>query len=373
LYYGPRRNTTQLPSLAGREVLSASAEKRDLKRHVRKACGRTEGVLALAAEPLARDELEQFIKEMAEQIERERRTATSEAKTVLKYVIPMLQALGWSVQDDTLVPEWGVQGKSVDLALVVEEKPAIFVEAKRLREDLSLDDKEAEQALDYGYKSGTKWCVLTNGERYEIYDAFAQVDHARKLVDAFSIRETAREPERGLPKVLLLSRESVTNGALEEYGRRKFAYDRVFELLEEPPAGVMSAICRELKDCGLSEAAVRTGLDQVLRMSRDPRQEDEDVGASAQQLFEWHLDIQDNGEFLLDVRFLPDERQNFRVSGTRVPPSGDFKPARRELLYEIYERIRPLFPDLTKNRVRAKAWSGVHKVYPSREYAPSDD
>lgn len=327
----------------------------------------------MGAERLERDELEQFIKSMADQIERERRTATSEAKTILKYVIPMLEALGWSVQDDTLIPEWGVKGKNVDIALMLDDKPGVFVEVKRLREDLTLDDKEAEQALDYGYRSGTKWCILTNGERYEIYDAFAQVDHARKLVEAFSIRETAREPERGLPKVLLLSREAVAQGTLEEYGRRKFAYDRVFELLGAPPGHVMSAVCKELKDCGLTEDDVRVGLDQVLRMSRDPDQDEGETKERPKQTFQWNLTIEENGEFLLDVRFLPDERQNFRVTGTRVPPSGDFKPARTELLDEIYERIRPLFPDLTKTRVRAKAWSGVHKVYPSSEYAEGDD
>lgn len=324
-------------------------------------------------EQLDREDLEAFIKGMAERIERERRTSTSEAKTILKYVIPLLEVLGWSVQQDTLIPEWGVEAKSVDIALVVGEKPTVFVEAKRLREDLSLDDREVEQALDYGYKSGTKWCVLTNGERYEIYDAFAQVDHPRKLIEAFSIRETAREPERGLPKALLLGYEAVSNGELDEYGRRKFAYDRVFELLEEPSSGVMSAMCRELKDCGLAEEEVRIGLEQVLRMSRDPAEDDDEGGRRAPQLFQWNLDIDENGRFLLDVRFLPDERQNFRVKGRRIPPDGDFKPARTSLLEDIYERIRPLFPDLTKSRVRAKAWSGVHKVYPSRVYAHTDE
>ena len=67
-------------------------------------------------------------------------------------------------------------------------------------------------------------------------------------------------------------------------------------------------------------------------------------------------------------RYLPDPSQTLEVSGLRVPPDGDFKSARSELNQQIAAWIEPFFPGLTRNRVRAKAWSGTHRVYPASEY-----
>lgn len=88
---------------------------------------------------------------------------------------------------------------------------------------------------------------------------------------------------------------------------------------------------------------------------------------SAQQ-FKWVLSMHNDGTFLMQCQYLPDETMSFQVTGTRVPPDADFRPARKQLLQDIYDRIKPLFPDLRDVRVRAKAWSGVHKVYPAGIY-----
>ncbi len=211
-----------------------------------------------------RDSVRRLVKRLARQIEGDRTSAITEAKTVLKYVIPLLEALGWRVAEDRLVPEYPVKGSSVDIALLVGGKPVIFVEAKRLREDLSLKEREAEQVLDYGYKSGTNWCVLTNGERYEIYDAFARVDHAKKLVTSFSLLETAKNPQAELPKVRLLSYEAITTEDLAKFAKEQFASARVYEVLRDPPSGVISALCGQLRECGMSQEDVQLGLTSVL-------------------------------------------------------------------------------------------------------------
>jgi len=88
----------------------------------------------------------------------------------------------------------------------------------------------------------------------------------------------------------------------------------------------------------------------------------------AKQLFRWLLTMREDGAFVIDCRYLPDETKSFQVRGRRAPADEDFKPARRKLFEDIYEQIKPLFPDLPDGRVRAKAWSGVHKVYPASAY-----
>jgi hypothetical protein len=85
--------------------------------------------------------------------------------------------------------------------------------------------------------------------------------------------------------------------------------------------------------------------------------------------FRWELTMDDHGEYVLRCRYLEDESENFEVTGRRIPPEGAFEPARAELLEEIYRHIAPLFPEIPDNLVRSKAWSGVHKVYPVKDYA----
>lgn len=89
---------------------------------------------------------------------------------------------------------------------------------------------------------------------------------------------------------------------------------------------------------------------------------------SRKPVFKWSLVVRDQNRFVIGCRYLPDETKSFEVHGERVPPDEDFKAARRRLFEEIYEHIKPLFPGLSNNRIRAKAWAGVHKVYPADTY-----
>lgn len=91
-------------------------------------------------------------------------------------------------------------------------------------------------------------------------------------------------------------------------------------------------------------------------------------GGAARQAFKWLLTMAADGSFSMECRYLADDSKSFTVKGIRVSPSEDFKPARKALLQEIAGKIRPLFPGLGANLVRAKAWSGVHRVYPAKTY-----
>lgn len=84
--------------------------------------------------------------------------------------------------------------------------------------------------------------------------------------------------------------------------------------------------------------------------------------------FKWTLDITEAGVFTLGITYQPDPSKSFSVRGVRVPPGEDFKPARARLQQEIVSLIAPLFPGLDKNLIRAKAWSGTHRVYPAAIY-----
>ena len=84
--------------------------------------------------------------------------------------------------------------------------------------------------------------------------------------------------------------------------------------------------------------------------------------------FKWNLEMAADGHFVLRCNVLADPSKSFEVSGVRVPPDGDFKPARTQLNLAIADGISPLFPGLDKGHLHAKAWSGTHRVYPADTY-----
>lgn len=108
-------------------------------------------------------------------------------------------------------------------------------------------------------------------------------------------------------------------------------------------------------------------LTSARRLVNDPPPQNSGEVAG-RRTFKWEASIGDGGAFSITCTYIPDPNVHFEFSGVKIPPAQDFRPAREELLRQIYEAIRPLFPGLKDGLVRAKAWSGVHRIYPAKEY-----
>ena len=92
----------------------------------------------------------------------------SEMQTRYVLIDPLLRELGWDTENPALVrPEFKVAGKA-DYALLRDGKPIMMVEAKKL--DEPLQDKALDQAIRYCVKEGTRYCSVTDGRRWEIYE-----------------------------------------------------------------------------------------------------------------------------------------------------------------------------------------------------------
>ena len=93
---------------------------------------------------------------------------SSEARTRVALIDPLLTALGWDVSDPVLVtPEYNVNGKFADYALLAGGTVCVFLEAKKLDEPLS---KHRSQIVAYASELGIQFPVLTNGNDWEVYD-----------------------------------------------------------------------------------------------------------------------------------------------------------------------------------------------------------
>ena len=151
-----------------------------------------------------------------------RRPNMSEADTKSIIVEPLLELLGWNVRDiddverEFLVPG-GKYGERVDMALKVHGKPALFIEAKAVRVDL--EDKMAQQVINYAIMGNVEWCMLTNGRELRLYNAFWRV---KGIEERLFMRLRLEDYVKNIDRLMLLSKESLKTGRLMEEGMQVY-------------------------------------------------------------------------------------------------------------------------------------------------------
>ena len=171
------------------------------------------------AEPFE-ERLRKYVDEALRSIKR--RPNMSEADTKSIIVEPLLELLGWNVRDiDDVEREFSVPGgkygERVDIALKVRGKPALFIEAKAVRVDL--EDKMAQQVINYAVMGNVEWCMLTNGRELRLYNAFWRV---KGIEERLFMRLKLEDYVKNVDRLMLLSKESLKTGRLMEEGMQVY-------------------------------------------------------------------------------------------------------------------------------------------------------
>ena len=95
----------------------------------------------------------------------------SEAAVKASVVLPVLRKLGWDDTDPNEVkPEFSVDGKFVDYALIGDGKPLVFIEAKHAHAKVGTGE---EQLFGYASHKGVPLLILTNGRCWDFYLSMA--------------------------------------------------------------------------------------------------------------------------------------------------------------------------------------------------------
>ena len=94
----------------------------------------------------------------------------SESDTRAYLVDPLLRLLGFAdvkhLRREVTVP---ATKEFLDYELLVDGQPEVIVEAKAVRHSLS--DRHAAQCVQYASVLGVRWCLITNGLAWALYDA----------------------------------------------------------------------------------------------------------------------------------------------------------------------------------------------------------
>ncbi len=125
-------------------------------------------------------------------------------------ILKILSLLGWDVFDIKKVyPEYVLKGQRIDYSLRIENKNKVFIEAKRISEEL---DSHQEQLLKYAFRAGVSLAILTNGLSWWFYLPLMK-DVSWEDRKFYTIDLVRQEPIQVADKFIdLLSEDNVSSG-----------------------------------------------------------------------------------------------------------------------------------------------------------------
>ncbi len=154
-----------------------------------------------------------------------------EENTKRKIIDPLLLEFGWDLFGDNVSKAFKLQVGSkveeVDYALLVDNSPKVFLEAKRLSSKLT--DSNAKQVLSYGRIGGVRWCVLSNGRIFKIFNSDWGTEPEDALFRSFELNPSSSPPD----DISLLSRDLIRGGELDRKARDSQFDMRVRAVLSE--------------------------------------------------------------------------------------------------------------------------------------------
>ena len=111
-----------------------------------------------------------------------------ERRTRQMLIDPLLKVLGWDVLDPGAVY---LEHNKMDYALMSNATPVAVIEAKPLGE--SLEKKAITQAITYAVENTIPYIIVTNGDRWEMYEVFKKADLEDKKLMAFQLSQQSAQ------------------------------------------------------------------------------------------------------------------------------------------------------------------------------------
>ena len=169
----------------------------------------------------------------------------NESTTCEWVIYPFLLAIGYRKYDiHSRIAD--VNKQFPDYTILPDDSAhAWYLEAKAWNE--SLEDKHAQQALNYANQNGGRFVVLTNGKVWRLYDNAIQGIAADKLVTQVNLDNTARI-ETFLQR---MGKSSVTGGDLERYASKNRLQSFLTTQLRDSDSKIIYAILDVVKQDSL--------------------------------------------------------------------------------------------------------------------------
>jgi len=240
--------------------------------------------------------LVQVIESIRAKLDGLRRQSLKETPTRIIVIDPILEALGWDIRDTNEVDlEYPtVDGKSVDYALKINNRPVLLVEAKALDDPLN-DVKAITQVVGYAANAGIVWCVLTNGVKWKVYRSVEKCPAPDKLMFEVSLDPRDSEGtalEQIAQQLARFSRDEMAKGTLDALGEQTFTDGKVRKAIDTimlaPPRPLLNMIRKASGDMGLSPKKVGASLARIWGIPGQSQQVDQSAGLRGERATSEH-------------------------------------------------------------------------------------
>ncbi|MHA1196933.1 MAG: type I restriction endonuclease [Promethearchaeota archaeon] len=203
----------------------------------------------------------EFFQELKEKIRRLRNEDVNEANTRSNLIDLLLNYLGWDIHNFEEVEKERqvLSGTIVDYALKINNDIKIYIEAKRINNDLK-NFKEISDAIRYANDDGIEWLIMTNGDKYNIYKVLEPGNLNDKLVLRIKISD-----ENNLEFFDYFKKENVQNNILDTELNRYLITNKVIKSLNDIFANQNEEFLNLLKEIirGLDQEQITEALTNI--------------------------------------------------------------------------------------------------------------
>lgn len=170
----------------------------------------------------------------------------NEANTKARLIRDLLELLGWDFATDVQL-EYSIPMASrthkVDYALLLEDTPVAFVEAKGC--DTSLNDANRDQLRTYMKTQDIDWGLLTNGWTNEVFQR--RVEDGKVTVDRLGVAEVDELVQKS-NLLSALSKHSIESGEARKIARKINKIEQTKKKIRENKEDIAESIARTVAE-----------------------------------------------------------------------------------------------------------------------------
>lgn len=216
----------------------------------------------------ARTDLVDLVSRFEQVLRSGKEVTFSESDVSSKFILPLLEILGWDTKDiDEVKEQRRTLSGPVDYTLAINRRPRLLLELKRFTEDLDgyrdirgRRETFAEQATRYAWHLKVEWVVLTNFKEVRLYNSYY-----KNPSDGLRLQTRYTHFASDLDKLWMLSRPGVDSGELDRI-EKKAERENIDEAILEDLLQIRRLISENirLKNPSLPIETVRENVQRIM-------------------------------------------------------------------------------------------------------------